>query len=89
LQPRADGKVELLGLPKIQIRSAFEEAGLEEKQAKLRAKQVWHWIYNRGIGDFAAMSGIELAGIGAGTTYAGFERELRWNQAYHHLVTGP
>jgi L-arabinose isomerase len=41
------------------------------------------------IGDFAAMSGVELAGIGAETTYAGFERELRWNQAYHHLVAGP
>ena len=41
------------------------------------------------LSDFAAMSGIELAGIGAGTTYAGFEKELRWNQAYHHLVTGP
>ena len=41
------------------------------------------------IGDFAAMSGVELAGIGADTTFSGFERELRWNQAYHHLVTGP
>jgi L-arabinose isomerase len=35
------------------------------------------------------MSGIEIAAIGADTTYASFEKELRWNQAYHHLVTGP
>jgi L-arabinose isomerase len=41
------------------------------------------------ISDFAAMSGIEIAAIGADTTYASFEKELRWNQAYHHLVTGP
>ncbi len=41
------------------------------------------------VADFAAMSGIEIAAIGADTTFAGFEKELRWNQAYHHLVTGP
>jgi len=56
--PRADGRVELVGLAKDQIRDAFETAGLEPKQAKLRAKQVWHWIYNRGVSDFGAMSDI-------------------------------
>ena len=55
---RADGKIELIGLPRDAIRAALEEAGLEAKQAKLRAKQVWHWIYNRGVTDFAAMSDI-------------------------------
>src|SRR5215213_3976868 len=55
---RADGKVELVGLPKEQIRDAIEEAGLEPRQAKLRAKQIWHWIYNRGVTDFANMSDI-------------------------------
>jgi 23S rRNA (adenine2503-C2)-methyltransferase len=56
--PRADGKVEIIGLSKNGIRAAFEAAGLEPKQAKLRAKQVWHWIYNRGVTDFASMSDI-------------------------------
>src|SRR3982750_5063135 len=55
---RADGRVELVGLSKDEIRAAFEAAGLEPKQAKLRAKQVWHWIYNRGVSDFAAMSDV-------------------------------
>ena len=41
------------------------------------------------LSDFAAMSGIELAGIGADSTFDSFEKELRWNQAYHHLVAGP
>src|SRR4029078_1655846 len=54
--PRADGKAELVGLSKDAIRSAFEAAGLEPRQAKLRSKQVWHWIYNRGGSDFAARS---------------------------------
>jgi len=59
--PRADGRAELVGLSKEQIRAAFEAAGLDGKQAKLRAKQVWHWIYNRGVGDFASMSDIAKA----------------------------
>src|SRR5919106_4156491 len=58
---RADGRIELVGLSKDQIRTALEEAGLEPKQAKLRAKQIWHWIYNRGVSDFAAMSDIAKA----------------------------
>ena len=55
---RADGKVELVGMAKDQIRSALEEAGLEPRQAKLRSKQIWHWIYNRGVSDFESMSDV-------------------------------
>src|ERR1044072_417352 len=58
---RADGRVELVGLSKDAIRAALEAAGLEPKQAKLRGKQIWHWIYNRGVTDFAAMSDIAKA----------------------------
>ena len=55
---RADGRIELVGLSKAQIRSELEAAGLDPRQARLRAKQVWHWIYNRGVSDFSAMSDI-------------------------------
>ena len=41
------------------------------------------------IKDFADMSGVELAAIDGNTTFAGFERELRWNQAYHYLIATP
>jgi 23S rRNA (adenine2503-C2)-methyltransferase len=58
---RADGRAELVGLSRDQIRAALAEAGLEPRQAKLRAKQLWHWIYNRGASDFAAMSDIAKA----------------------------
>src|SRR3546814_7353190 len=34
------------------------EAGLDAKAAKLRAKQIWHWIYHRGVTDFEAMTDI-------------------------------
>ena len=56
--PRADGRADLLGLPKDRIRALFAEAGLDAKQAKLRAKQVYHWIYHRGLTEFAAMTDI-------------------------------
>ena len=54
--PRADGRVDLMGLSKAQIHVLFADAGLDEKQAKLRAKQVFHWIYHRGIADFSDMT---------------------------------
>jgi 23S rRNA (adenine2503-C2)-methyltransferase len=53
-----DARVELVGLSKERIREALAEAGLEPKQAKLRAKQIWHQIYNRGATAFEAMSDI-------------------------------
>ena len=58
ITPRADGRVDLIGLPKDRIRELFADAGLDEKQAKLRAKQVFHWLYHRGVTDFAAMTDI-------------------------------
>ena len=56
--PRGDGRVDLIGLPKGEIRAALEAGGMEIKQAKLRAKQLWHWMYNRGVTDFTLMTDI-------------------------------
>lgn len=36
----------------------FEFKGLDEKQAKLRTKQLWHWMYNRGAVAFDGMTDI-------------------------------
>ena len=58
ITPRADGRVDLLGLPKKRIAEIFEEAGLDARQAKLRAKQAFHWLYHRGVTDFEAMTDI-------------------------------
>ncbi len=58
ITPRADGRIDLLGLPKIRIMELFTEAGLEPKQAKLRSKQVYHWLYHRGVTEFSAMTDI-------------------------------
>jgi len=56
--PREDGKVDLIGLSRERITALFAEAGLEARQAKLRARQVFHWLYHRGVTDFAAMTDI-------------------------------
>ena len=58
---RADGRRDLLGRSKVELREILAEAGLDPKQAKLRSKQLWHWIYNRGATDFTAMTDIAKA----------------------------
>ncbi len=58
ITPREDGRVDLIGLPKERIRELFVDAGLDAKQAKLRSKQVFHWLYHRGVTDFEAMTDI-------------------------------
>ncbi|RYD54964.1 MAG: 23S rRNA (adenine(2503)-C(2))-methyltransferase RlmN [Sphingomonadales bacterium] len=55
---RPDGRIDLLGLSKFDLRMALETSQLEPKQAKLRAKQLFHWIYNRGVTDFSLMTDI-------------------------------
>jgi 23S rRNA (adenine2503-C2)-methyltransferase len=55
---RADGRVDLVGLTRDQLRALLADHGLDPKQAKLRAKQLWHWIYNRGATEFTAMTDI-------------------------------
>ncbi len=56
--PRDDGRIDLLGLSRPQIRDTLAEAGLDEKQSKLRAKQLFHWLYHRGETDFTAMTDL-------------------------------
>jgi 23S rRNA (adenine2503-C2)-methyltransferase len=58
ITPREDGKVDLVGLPRQRIAALFAEAGLDAKAAKLRAKQVFHWIYHRGVTEFDGMTDI-------------------------------
>ena len=58
ITPREDGRIDLIGLPKARIGELFAAAGLDAKAAKLRAKQVFHWLYHRGVTDFEAMTDI-------------------------------
>ena len=59
--PDFGGKTNLVGLSKDTLRTTLIEAGMAEKQAKLRSKQIWHWIYNRGATSFDEMTDIAKA----------------------------
>jgi len=41
------------------------------------------------INDFASMANVELAAIDRDVSLAQFEKDLRWNQAFHHVSAGP
>ncbi len=55
---RADGKRPLVGLSKDQLRAALIEIGIPEKQARMRMRQVWHWLYHRGATEVAGFANI-------------------------------
>jgi 23S rRNA (adenine2503-C2)-methyltransferase len=53
-----DGRRDLVGLTREEIAALVEAMGEEPRAAKLRAKQLWHWIYHQGVTDFSRMSTI-------------------------------
>ncbi len=53
-----DGPQNLIGLSRDQLRDALIAAGTPEKQAKMRAGQIWQWIYHWGVRDFAQMTNL-------------------------------
>ncbi|TCD05428.1 23S rRNA (adenine(2503)-C(2))-methyltransferase RlmN [Erythrobacteraceae bacterium CFH 75059] len=63
-RPAADegaARLDLLGRSRGDIAALFAEAGLDARQARLRSRQVFHWIYHRGETDFEAMTDIAKA----------------------------
>jgi len=48
----------LLGLSRARLQELLGEIGVPERQRRMRAAQLWRWIYGRGQTDFAAMSNI-------------------------------
>jgi 23S rRNA (adenine2503-C2)-methyltransferase len=51
-------RANLVGLTRAGLRQALIGAGTPEAQAKMRAAQLWQWIYQRGVSDFAAMTNL-------------------------------
>ena len=55
LTPQAENqKINLVGLDKDELKTALASVGCEP----FRAKQIWRWIYNKGLTDFSQMSDI-------------------------------
>jgi 23S rRNA (adenine2503-C2)-methyltransferase len=50
----ADGRRDLVGLSRAELAAEIAAAG----EPAFRAKQIWHWIYNRGATEFSRMTNI-------------------------------
>ncbi|MDF2981267.1 MAG: rlmN [Devosia sp.] len=53
------GRTSLVGLMKPELRDTLMGIGLEEREAKMRASQLWNWIYHNGVTDFDRMTNIQ------------------------------
>jgi 23S rRNA (adenine2503-C2)-methyltransferase len=53
-----DGRRDLVGLTREEIAAALAPLVEDERAARLRARQLWHWIYHQGVTDFSRMSTI-------------------------------
>ena len=68
-------KTALIGLSKQAMGEALLEAGIPEKQIRMRVSQLWQWIYVRGHDDFDRMSNLG--------------KELRAKLAEHFTIARP
>ena len=53
-----DPRPSLMGLTRDELAAALADAGVAEKQRRMRMRQIWHWIYHRGAQRFAEMTDI-------------------------------
>ncbi|MEM6564792.1 MAG: 23S rRNA (adenine(2503)-C(2))-methyltransferase RlmN [Pseudomonadota bacterium] len=56
-----EGPVNLVGMTRAAMRDALIAAGTPEKQAKMRVRQIWQWIYQWGVRDFDLMTNLSKA----------------------------
>jgi 23S rRNA (adenine2503-C2)-methyltransferase len=52
------GRPSLVGLTREALKDELAAIGVPERESKMRAAQLWHWIYLRGAQDFDAMSNV-------------------------------
>ncbi|WP_244598087.1 23S rRNA (adenine(2503)-C(2))-methyltransferase RlmN [Roseitalea porphyridii] len=55
---RVDERPSLVGLTREGLGDALREIGVPDRQIRMRVSQLWHWLYVRGVGEFAAMSNV-------------------------------
>jgi len=52
----APAQPSLVGMTREALADALSEAGVPERQRRMRVQQIWHWLYVRGVHDFDAMT---------------------------------
>ena len=58
-RPKASGvdnRVPIVGLTRDALIEALQEIGVPQKQCKMRANQLWYWLYVRGARGFDEMT---------------------------------
>ncbi|MGN6467002.1 MAG: 23S rRNA (adenine(2503)-C(2))-methyltransferase RlmN, partial [Rhizobiaceae bacterium] len=55
---RLTEKQSLIGLSRAEMADALAAAGVPERQVRMRVQQLWHWLYVRGVSDFAEMLNV-------------------------------
>ncbi len=55
----------LIGLTRDDLKTALGEVGVPARQLRMRANQLWRWVYNRGVTSFDEMTDVakELRGL--------------------------
>jgi 23S rRNA (adenine2503-C2)-methyltransferase len=48
----------LIGMTRPELAAALKSLGLPEREVKMRAGQIWHWTYFRGVRDFSEMLNV-------------------------------
>jgi 23S rRNA (adenine2503-C2)-methyltransferase len=71
----APAKPSLVGLSRAALARALGEAGVPERQCRMRVQQIWHWLYVRGAQDFDTMTTLS--------------KELRTELAQHFTLARP
>lgn len=56
--PEREGRPSLVGLDREGLAAALAEVGVPPRQVRMRATQLWRWLYQRGVSDFDAMTDI-------------------------------
>ncbi|EJF76519.1 23S rRNA (adenine(2503)-C(2))-methyltransferase RlmN [Bartonella birtlesii] len=55
---KEDSKLSLIGLSQDEMVQALKAIGIPEHQTRMRVRQLWHWLYVRGISNFDEMRNI-------------------------------
>ena len=55
---QTDDRIRLVGLGRKEIAQHLTDFGIEPKKVRMRTKQIFHWIYNYGVTDWADMTNI-------------------------------
>jgi 23S rRNA (adenine2503-C2)-methyltransferase len=52
------GRSSLVGLSLEEMKHRLQEIGVPTAKARMRAEQLWRWVYHYGVSEFAAMSNV-------------------------------